>query len=115
MTYDLKAKLFRGFADPARLAILETLRQGPRCVSDLVEATGLLQPNLSMHLACLKECGLVRANRNGRFVVYELADHSAVQLLATAERLLSRVAARIEACPRYGRPKNKNNRRTTAR
>ena len=96
-----KAKLFRGLGDPARLLVLETLRSGPRCVTDLLETTTLLQPNLSMHLACLRECGLVRAQRSGRFVYYELADQAVAKLLTSGEQVLARVAAQIEACPRY--------------
>lgn len=105
MKQNLKVKLFRGFADPSRLTVLEALRDGQRCVTDLVEATRLSQPNLSMHLACLRDCGLVRARRNGRFVYYELADQAVVRLLQTAERVVRRVAKQIEACPRYDGPR----------
>lgn len=101
MKVDLKPKLFRGFADPSRLKVLEGLMDGARCVSDLVKSTGLTQSNLSMHLACLRDCGLVHPRRNGRFVYYELADPGVVQLLQAAERVLARVSKRIEACPRY--------------
>jgi DNA-binding transcriptional ArsR family regulator len=55
-----------------------------------------------MHLACLRDCGLVRAQRNGRFVYYELANVAVAKLLTSGEQVLSRVAAQIEACPRYG-------------
>ncbi|MEJ5250189.1 MAG: ArsR family transcriptional regulator, partial [Caldilinea sp.] len=44
-TSELQAKLFRGFADPSRLAILETLRDGPLTVGEIVQATGLSQSN----------------------------------------------------------------------
>ena len=101
MNQELKAKLFRGFADTSRFRVLEALRNGPRCVSELVKGTGLSQSNLSMHLACLRECGLVRSRRNGRFVHYELADQSVSRLLRAADHVLTRVARQIEACPRY--------------
>ena len=112
MFANLQAKFFRGFADPARLRVLKTLRNGPRCVSELVEASGLSQPNLSMHLACLRDCGLVRARRNGRFVYYELADPQVIRLLQAAERVLHRVGKRIQACPSYELPKKLNGKRT---
>lgn len=96
-----KAKLFRGLGDPARLHVLETLRNGPQCVSELLKITRLLQPNLSMHLACLRDCGLVRARRNGRFVYYEIANPAVAKLLNSGEQVLARIAAQIEACPRY--------------
>ncbi len=107
----LKAKLFRGFADPSRLTVLEALQAGQHCVTDLVEGTGLSQPNLSMHLACLRDCGLVRAHRNGRFVYYQLANPAVAELLQTAERVVRRVAKQIEACPRYEVTKNSESKR----
>ena len=42
-----KAKLFRGFGDPSRLSILEILLSGPMTVSEIVQSTGLTQPNIS--------------------------------------------------------------------
>ena len=100
-TLGLKAKFFRGFADPSRLAVLEALRDGPKNVSELVAATGLSQPNVSGHLACLKDCGLVRSEPQGRYVYYQLADERVAQLLTQAEVLLADVAAHIYACMNY--------------
>ena len=99
----LRAKLFRGFADPSRLGVLEVLRNGPLPVGGIVAHTGLSQPNVSMHLACLAECGLVRWQRRGKFVDYEIADKRVVRLLDQAEDLLQGVGALIECCPRYRR------------
>jgi DNA-binding transcriptional ArsR family regulator len=98
---ELSAKLFRGFADPSRLAILEALRAGERCVSELVEATGLTQSNVSGHLACLKDCGLVVSRQEGRFVYYRLADPQVDAMLAGADIILMRLADRIAACINY--------------
>ena len=97
----LKAKLFRGLADPSRLAILEALRDGERTVGGLVAATGLSQPNASGHLACLKDCGLVTSRQEGRFVFYALADEQIAAVLRGAEGILARTAERIHACTRY--------------
>jgi DNA-binding transcriptional ArsR family regulator len=99
----LKAKLFRGFADPSRLAILEALRDGEQTVSELVAATGLTQPNASAHLACLKDCGLVTSRQQGRYVRYALADERIDGVLRGAEEILARVAERVYACTRYER------------
>ena len=115
MQKDLKLKLFRGLADSSRLRVLEGLSDRTQCVSDLMKSTGLTQSNLSMHLSCLRDCGLVRARRNGRFVYYELADPVVVQLLQAADRLLARVSKRIEACPRYELEGNTNVKRAKAK
>lgn len=100
--HDLTAKLFRGFADPSRLAILEALEEGERCVSDLVVATGLTQSNVSGHLACLRDCGLVVSRQEGRFVHYRLADPRVAEMLGSAHAVVSLFAARIAACVNYG-------------
>jgi DNA-binding transcriptional ArsR family regulator len=99
----LRAKLFRGLADPSRLGVLEALRDGPLPVGAVVTRTGLSQPSVSMHLACLAECGLVRWRRRGRFVDYEIADKRVVRVLDEAEDLLLGVGPLIECCPRYRR------------
>lgn len=97
----LKAKLFRGFADPSRLAVLEALREGPRCVSEVVKLTGLSQPNVSAHLACLEDCGLVRKERRGRFVYYQIAHKNVTVVLEQAEEILTEVGNNIYRCTRY--------------
>ncbi len=99
----LKAKLFRGFADSSRLAIIEALRSGEKTVSELVAETGLSQPNASGHLACLKDCGLVASHQDGRFVHYALTDQRVDRLLRDAEGILAGVGDRIYACTRYER------------
>lgn len=97
----LRAKLFRGFADPSRLSLLETLRQGPTTVSALVEATGLSQSNVSNHLSCLRDCGLVVSTQQGRYVLYQLSDKRVADLLNLAEELLADVAHGVYTCTRY--------------
>lgn len=98
----LRAKFFRGFADPSRLTILEALRAGERTVSELVAATGLTQSNVSGHLACLRECGLVESRQEWRNVYYRLADPRVEALMADADALLATIATRIYECATVG-------------
>ena len=98
---DLKAKLFRGFADPSRLRVLEALRDGPLTVSAIVEATTLSQPNVSNHLSCLHDCGLVAREQQGRFVLYRLSDPRVAELMTLVDTLLADVAHGVYACTRY--------------
>ena len=100
----LKAKLFRGFSDTSRLAILEALRIGPLTVSALVETTGLGQSNVSNHLACLRDCGLVISIPQGRYTLYQLSDERVNTLLGLAEELLADVARGVYECTRYDLP-----------
>jgi DNA-binding transcriptional ArsR family regulator len=82
--------------------LLEALRQGESCVSELVVATGLSQSNVSGHLACLKECGLVESRQQWRHVYYRLAGAHVAHLLEEADLALGQVAERIDACQRPG-------------
>ncbi len=111
----LRAKLFRGFADPSRLSILEALLESPQSVSSIVKITGLSQPNVSNHLACLKDCGLVVGEERGRFSYYRLADTHVKRLLRDAQSILGNVAKRIEACPRYEVARKRDDKRTRAK
>jgi DNA-binding transcriptional ArsR family regulator len=97
----LKAKLFRGFADMSRLMILEALRDGPLTVSAIVARTGLSQSNVSNHLACLRDCGLVMSSQQGRYTSYQLSDGRVDALLGMADELLADVARGIYECTRY--------------
>ncbi len=98
---ELRATLFHGFSDRNRLRILEELARGERRVSDIVEATGLAQPNVSAHLACLWDCGLVARERRGREVHYRLIEGVA-ELLEAADRILLTAGDTVGACPNYG-------------
>jgi DNA-binding transcriptional ArsR family regulator len=96
------ATLFRGLADPARLSCLCAVRERPRTVGEVVAETGLSQPNVSKHLACLRGCGLVEAERSGRFVIYRLAGPLVEQVLASAELLLHDAGEAGGSCPYCG-------------
>lgn len=98
---EIQAKLFRGFSDASRLSILDALRDGPLTVGEIVATTGLTQSNVSNHLACLRDCGLVTAKQEGRYVRYGLSDERVNQLLTLADELLADVARGVYECTRY--------------
>jgi DNA-binding transcriptional ArsR family regulator len=64
--------LFHALADPSRRKIFEALTRGEAAVKDLTARFDISQPAVSQHLAALKEAGLVRARRDGRFVYYRV-------------------------------------------
>lgn len=66
--------LFKGFADPTRIRILNVLAAGELCVCDLVALLRLAQPTVSRHLAYLRRTGLVEARPDLKFTYYRLAD-----------------------------------------
>jgi DNA-binding transcriptional ArsR family regulator len=94
--------LFRGLADPSRLAILLELGKGERRVVDLAAMLGLAQATVSGHLACLRDCGLVTWRPVGRQSYYRLAVPELEALLRAAEQVLARTGDAVQLCPNYG-------------
>lgn len=103
----LVAKVFRGFADPTRLAILVALAEGEMRVTDLQARLGGSQGNISGHLACLKDCGLVVDRPEGRAVFYRIADPEVITVIRAAEGLLATTGPRVELCPNYRVPRRR--------
>jgi ArsR family transcriptional regulator len=65
-------ELFHALSDETRLEIVEMLGNGERCVCDLTDALAAAQSRLSFHLKVLKDAGIVRDRKDGRWVHYEL-------------------------------------------
>ncbi|WP_349260426.1 metalloregulator ArsR/SmtB family transcription factor [Baekduia sp.] len=66
------ADVFGALAEPRRRQIVDLLADGERSVNDLVEATGLAQPQVSKHLRVLREVGVVGVREEGRRRLYSL-------------------------------------------
>lgn len=86
--YSLHAQLCETLANPKRLEIIDLLGRGGFSVSELMEKTGLAQPNLSQHLALLRQRGVVLAKRDGRSVRYSLAHKETSQACNLIRRVL---------------------------
>jgi DNA-binding transcriptional ArsR family regulator len=68
------ARVFSVLSEPSRLALVQALRDGPLTVSELVEASGMKQANISKHLGMLHQHRLVKRQREGTCVRYEILD-----------------------------------------
>lgn len=101
---DLAAKLFRGLADSTRLAILLALQTGERRVVDLAGELRSSQANVSGHLSCLKDCGLVTDRPAGRANYYRLARPELASMLRSAEQLLAAIGHDVDLCTNYAEP-----------
>jgi ArsR family transcriptional regulator len=78
---ELHARVCKGLADPKRLLIINELRDGPRSVGDLADALGVSQPNVSRHLAVLRDRGFVTTERFGSSIHYALASPKILQAM----------------------------------
>ncbi len=97
----LKAKLFRGLADTTRLSIIESLREGEKTTSEIVKETKHNQSNVSNHLACLLDCGLVKNRREGKNIFYNLNNTKVAKLLEESDAVLSEIVRGLYHCVNY--------------
>jgi ArsR family transcriptional regulator, arsenate/arsenite/antimonite-responsive transcriptional repressor len=88
-TVDLKraARWFHALAEETRLRIVEKLRAGEECVCNLTDTLETGQSRLSFHLKTLKDAGLVKDRRQGRWIYYSL-DQDAIRDLESFVRRL---------------------------
>src|SRR5258708_39038434 len=91
--HEVKANLFRVLGHPARVRILELLREGERSVGSLQRELGLDSGGTSQHLAALRRVGLVESRREGTNVYYRVDDARVFDLLETGRALVTRQLA----------------------
>ena len=77
-------QLFHALSDETRLAVVEMLHDGERCVCDLQDALDVAQSRLSFHLKVLKDAGLVTDRKEGRWVHYALNTETFAELSSIA-------------------------------
>ena len=80
-TMDDIAELFKGFADPTRVHILSLLAQRELCVTDIAEAVEISQSAISHQLRILKQMHLIKFRREGKNILYSLADDHVLTIL----------------------------------
>jgi DNA-binding transcriptional ArsR family regulator len=85
---EIIAARFRLFGEPMRLRILIALGEKELTVTEVVEATGGHQANISKHLGILLDSGVVRRRKEGVLAYYSVADPTAIELCATVCRSL---------------------------
>ena len=88
--HEVKATLFRVMGHPARVRILELLREGERSVGSLQAELGLDSGGTSQHLAALRRIGLVDSRREGTSVFYRVPDRGVFELLEAGQAIVAR-------------------------
>lgn len=72
--YRFKATIFHALSDPIRLEIIAYLRDGEKCVCEIVPHLNLIQPLISRHLKMLKDAGIIRCRKDGTKRMYSIVD-----------------------------------------
>ena len=87
--YEIKAEFFKTLGHPARIRILEVLRDGELPVNELIPLVGIEPSHLSQQLAVLRRANVVRSRRVGSTVLYVVVDPRIFQLLEVAKAIIT--------------------------
>jgi DNA-binding transcriptional ArsR family regulator len=82
------AHVIRAMGHPTRLRILQRIADREFCVSDLERQLGQSQPNISQHLAKLRDCGLIIPERKGGMTCYRLADERIARVIQQVREII---------------------------
>ena len=93
---DKAADFLRTMANQDRLLLLCQLTEGEKCVGDLEELTGILQPTLSQQLGVLRAEGLVTTRREGKYIYYALGDPRVMAMLCSLHDLFCRGQKKVK-------------------
>jgi len=78
---EMEAEIFKAMSDPCRLKILSLLREGELCVCEIMIAVDRPQSSTSHHLSILKEAGLIKERKDGRWSRYRLSEGAVIEML----------------------------------
>jgi ArsR family transcriptional regulator len=104
--YDLQAEIFKVLTHPARLAILDMLRDGEHCVCHMEAWLGFRQSYISQQLSVLRQAGLIRDRRDGWNIYYQIADDHIFEVIDLVQHMTGMEAAELKepvtacACPK---------------
>ena len=86
--YEMKAEIIQAAAHPIRLAIIEYLGRGERCVCDIVTHVEAQRSNVSRHLALMLKAGVLECRKDGLKVFYRLKTTCILDFLSCVEKVL---------------------------
>jgi ArsR family transcriptional regulator len=84
----LKAEVFKAMGHPLRLGVIEFLKDGEKCVCEIVEQVGTEISNVSKHLSVLKKAGIVADRRDGLKIMYRLTMPCALDFAKCVENVV---------------------------
>lgn len=87
--YQVKAEFFKTLAHPARIRVLELLRDGERSVGELIPEVGIEASHLSQQLGVLRRANMLQSRKLGSTVLYSVSDSRIFELLEVAKAILT--------------------------
>ena len=89
---------FKAFSNKTRFKIIQLLRKKPKSVTEICNELDFEQSRVSHNLKCLKNCGFVNAQRNGKNKIYELDNKHIVPMLKEIDKHLEEYNKRLKSC-----------------
>ena len=86
--YKRKAEIIKAVGHPLRVAVVDFLKDGEKCVCDIAEHVGSERSNVSRHLAVMLKAGILRSRKDGLMVFYELRTPCILNFLNCATQAL---------------------------
>ena len=90
--YEAEAEYFKALSHPTRIKILQYLKEGEKCVCEIVPYLKDEQSNISRHLATLKRAGILSSEKKGVSVYYKIQDENIYKILTLALSSVKKIA-----------------------
>ena len=88
--YEMKTEIIKAAAHPIRLAVIDCLRAGERCVCEITKEVGAERSNVSRHLALMTKAGLLDSRKDGLMVFYKLRTPCILDFLSCVDKCLAK-------------------------
>ena len=83
----IEVEVFKALADPTRLKILECIKDGERCICEIIPYTGKSQPNVSQHLKVMKHAGIIDERKDGTRIMVKVSNKEIFDIINQVKRL----------------------------
>ncbi len=79
--------VFKALADPTRLKILECVKNGEKCICEIIPYTGKSQPNVSTHLKVLKNAGIIKDRKDGTRIMIKASNNEIYKIIEQVKKI----------------------------
>jgi ArsR family transcriptional regulator len=80
--------IFKALADPTRLKILECIKNGEKCICEIIPYTEKSQPNVSQHLKVMKHAGIINERKDGTKIMIKVSNDKIFKIINQVKKLM---------------------------
>jgi DNA-binding transcriptional ArsR family regulator len=85
-----EADIFKALADSTRLKILDRIKDGEKCICEIIPFTGKSQPNVSQHLKVLKNAGIIEERKEGTRIIIKITNNEIYNIVDQVKYILKK-------------------------